>query len=89
MTKRTDLLYFGRMLDEARVAEEFLSKVATEEELTADPTLCRATIFTLQTIARMAQNVSAAGGTLPIRARGASGKRSSTGGTRAGNRDPA
>jgi predicted nucleotidyltransferase/uncharacterized protein with HEPN domain len=61
MSKRTDLLYFGRMLDEARVVEELLANVAGEEEFTGDPTLCRATTFTLQTIARMAQNVSSEG----------------------------
>jgi|GEM_PF-428382 len=61
MSKRTDLLYFGRMLDEGRVVEDLLSKVATKEEFAADITLCRATTFTLQTIARMAQNVSSEG----------------------------
>src|SRR5436190_15172344 len=61
MAKRTDLLYFGRMLDEARVAAELLSKVATEEEFTADRSLPGAMTFTLQTIARMAANVSPEG----------------------------
>jgi predicted nucleotidyltransferase/uncharacterized protein with HEPN domain len=61
MSKRTDLLYFGRMLDEARAVERSLAKASTEAEFIAHQDLSGANTYRLQTIARMAEKVSAEG----------------------------
>src|SRR5437879_7003460 len=57
MSKRTDLLYFGRMLDEARAIERALAKESTEAEFTAHQDLPGANTYRLQTSARMAEKV--------------------------------
>ena len=57
MSKRTDLLYFGRMLDEARAVERSVSRV-TEVEFISEETSVIAVGHRLQTIARMAEKVS-------------------------------
>src|SRR5437870_4976137 len=57
MSKRTDLPYFGRMLDEARAIERSLAKASTEAEFTAHQDLPGANTYRLQTIARMAEKV--------------------------------
>src|SRR6266511_245248 len=57
MSKRTDLLYFGRMLDEARAVERSVSRV-TEAEFISEETSVIAVGHRLQTIARMAEKVS-------------------------------
>lgn len=61
MSKRTDLLYFGRMLDEARAVERFVSEFATEAEFASHRHEPYATALHLETIARMAQKVSPEG----------------------------
>src|SRR5437763_55969 len=61
MSKRTDLLYFGRMLDEARTIERSLAKAPAEAELTSDEVLLVAVAHRLEVIARMAQKVSTEG----------------------------
>lgn len=61
MSKRTDLLYFGRMMDEARAIERSLAKASTEAEFTAHQDLPGANTYRLQTIARMAEKVSPEG----------------------------
>jgi predicted nucleotidyltransferase/uncharacterized protein with HEPN domain len=61
MSKRTDLLYFGRMLDEARLVERFTSESATEAEFVSHRGEPYATAYCLGVIARMAQHVSPQG----------------------------
>jgi uncharacterized protein len=61
MSKRTDLLYFGVMHDEARAIERSLSKAPTEAEFLAQEDLPDANTYHLRTIARMAAQVSPEG----------------------------
>jgi len=63
MSKRTDLLYFGRMMDEARAIDRCISGV-TEAEFTSDDTFVVAVGHRLETITRMAEKVSPDGKSL-------------------------